>query len=192
MRTSYEQAKTDMEKCESKFARSAISRELYKLKEEIKNEEYKTEVKYRKVKSLNGTIINLPKGMEWAESKGYDIEVVDNVIYAIQKLKYDKDKSFHLNHYAWIPQTEEKYVLLNISTLGGDIYGERYFLEARYYKHPSSHYSYLNKGIHTNNAGYRPYYLHVFEKLGFERKKDKFKTNLLQWKNNDYQKSTDK
>jgi hypothetical protein len=190
MKTNYEQAKLDLEKCESNFAKLAINHGLYKLKSDIEKEEYK--INDNKVETIDNKYIDIPVNMNWVNSKKHDVEVVDNVIYVYEKFKYDKDGSFHLNHYAWIPQNDDKYVLLNISTLGGDVYGERYFLEARYYKHPSSHHSYLSKGIYTNNAGYRPYYLHVFEKLGLERKRNNYKSNLLQWANNDYRKNVEK
>lgn len=159
-----------------------ISEELRKLKNKIDDEERRLNA-VLKVVNINGVDYSIPTGFGYyEEGDRYTYEVKDGCLYRFEKMRVDPDGSFHLLHHVWIPQSEHKYVDLCVSILGGDIYGERYFLSASYYKHPSDSYSYMHKEVRTDNYGYKPYYTYVIEKTGFKHKKDRSYTNRLEWK----------
>lgn len=69
---------------------------------------------------------------------------------------------------------------LVVRTLGRDIYGDRYFLEASYYKDIRDEYSYLTKVIRRSNCKYKEYVEKVLEYIrefkGFENFHVKGKT----------------
>lgn len=181
MKIEYDQAKADYSLVNSQTARAGISEELRKLRKNIEDEEHRINSKLRIVK-IDGENFDLPAAFNWYKEERYDLEVKDGVLYVYEKLKKSEDGSFNINCYAWIPQKENKYVKLNIHILGGDKYGERYFLGATYYKHPADQYAYMEKGVRTDNYGYKPYYTYVIDKLGLKQKKDNRETNHLVWK----------
>lgn len=183
MKKEYELVKIDVCCVHSRTAKLGISEEMRKLKKKIDDEENRL-TSVLKIKNIDGVNYGIPNSFGYYEADDrYTYEVKDGCLFRYENMKYDKDKIFHLHHYVWIPQAENKFVKLCVRTLGGDIYGERYYLSATYYKHPVDDYSYMEKGINTNNHGYKPYYLHVIEKMGLRQKKDNRKTNLLEWVN---------
>ncbi|WP_440110097.1 hypothetical protein [Paenibacillus sp. QZ-Y1] len=181
MKTEYEQAKKDCKNVLSRTARKGISEEMYKLKHKIDEEERRLTSTLKKV-NINGAEYELPKSFNYTpDNDRYTYEIKDGCLYQFEKMRNDPDGSFHSHHYVWIPQTENKYAELCVRVLGGDIYGERYYLRVHYYKHPSDMISYLTKDIRTDNYNYKPFYDYVLGKLGFIHKKDRHETNKLEW-----------
>lgn len=181
MKTEYDQARADYSLVKTKTARAGISEELRRLRKKIEDEEHRINSILRIVK-IDGENFNLPAAFNWYKEEKYELEVKDGVLYVYEKLKKDEDESFNINCYAWIHQKENKYVKLNVHILGGDKYGERYFLGATYYKHPADQYAYMEKGVRADNYGYKPHYTYVIDKLGLKQKKDNRETNHLEWK----------
>lgn len=177
----YEQAKMDYGNVNSKTAKKGIGEEMYKLKNKIDEEERRLNSNL-KIVSINGAEYEIPKSFNYApDNERYTYEVRDGCLYQIEKIRNDSDGSFHSHHYVWIPQAENKYAELCVRVLGGDSYGERYYLRVHYYKHPSDMSPYLTKDIRTDNYNYKPFYDYVLEKLGFKHKKDRNHTNYLDW-----------
>ncbi|MBX4152389.1 hypothetical protein [Paenibacillus lautus] len=182
MKQEYESAKTDYKNVTTRTAKRGISEELNSLKKKIDDEERRLNAEL-KIESINGVDYEIPNGFGYyREGDRYTYEVKDGCLYRFERMKLDSDGSFHLHHHVWIPQTENKYVDLCVRILGGDRFGERYFLSASYYKHPSDSFPYMHKDIRTDNYGYKPYYTYVIEKMGFKHKKDRHETNKLEWK----------
>ncbi|MFE6075661.1 hypothetical protein ACFVQB_14410 [Paenibacillus sp. NPDC057886] len=181
MKNEYKQAKMDYRNVNSKIAKKGIGEEIYKLKHKIDEEERRLNSKLKTV-DINGVQYEIPKSFNYVPNTDrYTYEVKDDCLYQFKKMRRDPDGSFHSHHYVWIPQAENKYAELCIRTLGGDRFGERYFLRVNYYKHPSDNISYLSKDIRTDNYNYRAYYDYVLAKLGFKHKKDRDHTNYLEW-----------
>lgn len=177
MKFEYALAQLDYKNVMSRTARLGISEQLRKLKDKIDDEERRLNSKLRVV-DIDGVNYEVPTGF-YQENDRYTYEVRDGCLYRFEKMKLDSDGSFHLHHHVWIPQTETKFVDLCVRVLGNDIYGDRYYLSASYYKHPSDTFPYMHKDISTNNYGYKPYYDYILNKMGYLYKKDNWKTNLL-------------
>ncbi|MFI2856898.1 hypothetical protein ACH6EH_07130 [Paenibacillus sp. JSM ZJ436] len=182
MKQQYEQVKVDYNNTSSPIARRGIHEEMKRLKKKIDDEERRLNSNLEIV-NINGAEYKMPaRYQHYQHENRYTFEVKDSCLYIFDKMKTDKDGSFHIWCHVWIPQQENKYVDLLVRILGGDMYGERYFLEASYYKHPSDTFSYLNKVIRTDNYGYKPYYTYVIDKMGFKRVKHNWDTNKIEWK----------
>jgi hypothetical protein len=182
MKIEYGLASEDFKSAKSKTARSGIRDAMYQLKKKIDAEEHRVKTTLDII-DVNGTPYQLPKCFDvYDHSKNkYTYEEKDGCLYMISPMKLDEDGSYHLHHYVWIPQAVNKFVRLTVRTLGNDRYGDRYFLNANYYKHPADPYSYMEKVVYTNNYGYKEHYKHVFSVLGLKQKKDKHETNKLEW-----------
>lgn len=181
MKNEYEKAEKDYKTVLSKTARRGIGDELYKLKQKIDDEERRLNAE-TKIVNINGIAYEIPTGFGfYQECDRYTYEVKEGCLYRFEKMRHDSDGSFHLHHHVWIPQREDKYVDLCVRVLGGDRFGERYYLSASYYKHPSDSFSYMHKDVSTNNYGYKPIYTYVIEKMGLKRKKERWESNYLEW-----------
>jgi hypothetical protein len=182
MKEEYELARNDYKQAASKTARSGIAEELRKLNQKIVDEERRLNSQLEKV-NINNIEYELPNNFGYfPKDERYTYEVKDGCLYRYEKMKLDSDGAFHLHHYVWIPQTTNKYVKLCVRVLGGDYHGERFYLTASYFKHPSDNFSYMSKEVRTDNYNYKPYYLYIIDRTGFKHKKDKWHTNLLEWK----------
>lgn len=103
-----------------------------------------------------------------------------NVIYAIDDSgELDKDGSYHWHHHVWIPQTKIKFANLCVRTLGKDVYGDRYYLEVDYYKHPADPFPYMTKRIDPFNRTYLPYVHYVLDSLGLKKEEYKQRTRMI-------------
>lgn len=182
MKAEYELAKQDGSNVVSTTARKGINEALYRLKKKIEDEERRNSANLN-MRVINGVEYQIPACFNWYDEQHERFEVKDGCLYLIRNFGLDSDGSYHLHNYVWIPQSENKYARLLVRILGNDQYGDRYFLEVNYYKHPSDYYPYLNKHINNENYLYKPYYTYVFEKFGLQKKKDSWKNNLLEWIN---------
>ncbi|MDP9675302.1 hypothetical protein J2W97_001285 [Paenibacillus jamilae] len=181
MKTEYKQVKLDYKTVLSKTAKLSISEELRRLKKKIDDEERRLNAELKAV-NINGVNYEVPNGFGfYREVEGYTYEVKDECLYRFEKMNLGSDGSFHLHHHVWIPQRKDKFVDLCVRVLGGDRFGERYFISASYYKHPSDSFPYMHKDVRTDNYGYKPIYSYVIAKMGLKHKKDNWDTNKLEW-----------
>jgi len=175
MKTAYEAAKLDYNTVSSKTAKLGIYKELRQLSRQIDDEERRQNSSLKSIE-IDGVLYLLP----YYFNRSDNIEVHNGCLYKFEKPRYDNDGSYYFYNYVWIPQAENKYACLLVKILGGDIYGERYYLTVDYYKHPSDYHSYLTKKINCQNRIYKEYYTYVIERLGYKYKKDKWDANKLE------------
>lgn len=158
---------------QSRYARAALSDALRELKKRIVDEERRVEFEKKNISCLP----------ECFSRYGYpknNFEHIGDVIYLIDKSgKLDKNGSYNWYHSVWIPQTKIKYAKLVIHTLGKDIYGDRYYLDVDYYKHPADPYPYMNKRIDPFNRTYLPYVHYVLDSLGLKKDEYTQKTRMM-------------
>ncbi|PPA84979.1 hypothetical protein C4A75_09385 [Brevibacillus laterosporus] len=105
-------------------------------------------------KMIDNHKVTIPKGLYSNKNAVYYYG--NGVIYQISKPRFDQDKSFHMINCVWIDE-ENRQTKLIVRTLGGDNYGDRYFLEASYFKDIRDEYSYLTKVISRSNYKYKEY-----------------------------------
>ncbi|RXZ77982.1 hypothetical protein EBB07_28395 [Paenibacillaceae bacterium] len=186
MEREYELAKIDFENVKSRAAKLGVRSEMNKLYDKIQLEKNRVNTELRTTK-VKGVEISLPTVFEYLgyrrDNSDVALRVEDNIIYAAGEKKVDSDGSYRSFNYVWIPQTDSKFAKLCVRILGGNIYGDRFYLSVEYFKHPADQSSYLSKDLRTDNKTYNPYCDYFFDKLNLERKKDRNKTNLLQPKN---------
>ncbi|MED1665682.1 hypothetical protein [Brevibacillus laterosporus] len=120
-------------------------------------------------KMIDNHQVTIPKGLYSNKNTVYYYE--DGVIYQISIPRFDQDKSFHMINCVWIDEVNRQTRLI-VRTLGGDSYGDRYSLEASYYKDIRDDYPYLTKVIRSSNYKYKEYVEKVLEYIrelnGFE------------------------
>jgi hypothetical protein len=154
----------------SPTAKSALRDAYHSLQKKIEDEQKRIDFD-----KTNKDVI--PEAFKRVGIERKSLEWIDNVIYCIDKSgKLDKDGSYNWYHYVWIPQTKIKYAKLCIHTLGKDVYGDRYYLEVEYFKHPADNYSYLSKRIDPFNRTYLSYVHYVLDALGLNGVDYKYKT----------------
>ncbi|WP_211747927.1 hypothetical protein [Paenibacillus sp. Marseille-Q4541] len=137
-------------------ARSYLIDARNKLQKKISDEENRLR-SIPEIRNIDGVNIEIPRYLRYGYDK-YTYEVHDNILYVLDRTKkFDNDGSYHWFNYVWIPQKENKYALLSVRLLGGDRFGDRYFLGVSYFKHPADEHSYLHKEIQPNNRTYKPY-----------------------------------
>ncbi|MFB0831457.1 hypothetical protein ACEU2D_17875 [Brevibacillus laterosporus] len=105
-------------------------------------------------KMINNHQVTIPRGLYSNKNSVYYYE--DGVIYQISIPRFDQDKSFHMINCVWIDEVNRQTRLI-VRTLGGDSYGDRYFLEASYYKDIRDDYPYLTKVMRRSNDKYKQY-----------------------------------
>ncbi|MGG1444923.1 hypothetical protein ABE354_23310 [Brevibacillus laterosporus] len=151
-----------------KIIKSAVSDALKTVNKKLYIIESREKTKLE-TKMIDNHKVTIPKGLYSNKNAVYYYE--DGVIYQISKPRYDKDKSFHMINCVWIDEVNRQ-TKLTVRTLGGDSYGDRYFLEASYYKDIRDDYPYLTKVIRRSNYKYKEYVEKVLEYIrelnGFE------------------------
>ncbi|AYB37614.1 hypothetical protein [Brevibacillus laterosporus] len=128
-------------------------------------------------KMIDNHKVTIPKGLYSNKNAVYYYG--NGVIYQISKPRFDQDKSFHMINCVWIDEVNRQTKLI-VRTLGGDNYGDRYFLEAGYFKDIRDEYPYLTKAIRRSNYKYKEYVekvlAYIREFNGFENFHVKGKT----------------
>ncbi|MFE4571382.1 hypothetical protein [Paenibacillus chitinolyticus] len=179
MKEEYAVALQDHLNAKSATARNGIRDALYILKKKIDAEEIRVNSDLKKV-DIGGVIYNLPTSFS---NRGLDLKClysVGEVLYFIDESNiYDSDGSYCWHHYAWVPQRKDKFVRLLVRTLGGDRFGDRFFTETSYYKHPADPYPYMTKHVYVDNRTYRPHVKFIINKIGLEFDKTSGKANEL-------------
>lgn len=160
-----EELKKKRSELKSQEGKMALSQAIRKLNKKISDEENRINSKLNKV-TIDGKEYIIPSSFNWGGFDKYTLKLDGDVLYVIDKTGVlDKDGSYHWYHYAWIPQTKNKFARLTLRTLGKDIYGDRCFAEVSYFKHPADRYSYLNKNISPRGNTYKQYIEFILQEL---------------------------
>lgn len=150
------------------IARSALSDARRELRKKLSTIESRERTKLKTV-NIDGKMVELPEVFDVRERYAHYMH--EEAIYQITKPYLEKDGTFHTYNYVWIDEGN-KHVKLLVRTLGFDKYGDRYYLETRYYKDKRDDYPYLKKGIDPHNQKYKKYINKVLEYIrqfeGFE------------------------
>lgn len=168
--TSFEelqQQKSDLaqaiENTDVKVVRSALYSKLSEVEGQLRKEEFRQNYK-KKMRVIDGIEVEVPRFFDHNKDLAYK----DGCLYDIDKgKKLDSDGSFSWHHYVYIPG-EDKHTVLCVRTLGGDRYGDRYYLSTSYYKHASDSFSYMHKDISVKNKTYKSHLEHVLKEIGWD------------------------
>ncbi|GED72315.1 hypothetical protein BRE01_60170 [Brevibacillus reuszeri] len=151
-----------------RLARSGLNTEIGQLERELNAILRRERTKLRTFEA-DDQIIEIPKGLFYNGETEYQYH--NGAIYQFKRPKLDKDGTMQLYHYIWIDEGKRQ-IKLSVRTLGRDKFGDRYFLEARYYKDKKDEYPYMTKGIDGNNTKYKVHVKKVIEYIrtheGFE------------------------
>jgi hypothetical protein len=142
-------------------AKMAIAEVINNIEDLLSKEKRRTETKLGVIQQ--GKIsLDIPIAMRTWKNSSYELEIHHDTLYLMERKKaFDKHrdsngKEFHWHSYAWIPNGN-KFTKLCVSMLGGDSYGDRFFVSATHYKHPADEYSYMETRIQPNSFQYRLY-----------------------------------
>lgn len=123
---------------EDRFLLNRIRTIAYDLKLKIKTEE--------EILSQSNEI-ELPS---WVYDDGYHyIKEHNGITYALHKYHEDKDGSFHVDSYAFVPN-KSGYISFCVRMLGKDRHGDRIWTNSTYYKTHSQWSSYYSKDYGKN------------------------------------------
>ncbi|MGE6227564.1 hypothetical protein [Paenibacillus chitinolyticus] len=168
LREDKEALSADLGLVNSKQAKGAILKVVEEINSKIRVEESRRSATFE-TQIVDGMEMQIPQSMnEWHSMKFHQH---DGTLYLIERGKtLDKDGSFHYHHYAWIPNGN-KFTKLRVSTLGDEIHGDRAYVSASHYKHPSDDWSYMETSVRLDSHQYRPYIEHILkEAMGWDLK----------------------
>lgn len=159
---------------ETDFVKKSIKQGISKVRKGIKEELYILEqrenAKLRTV-DINGQTIEIPRAMSF-RLEDYDWQVIDGVIYATSKSKFDKDGSFHFWTYVWL-KNGYKFTRLTVSILGNDRYGDRMYCNTEHYRDERDQSCYSNRNRINCKGQYKDYIQTVIQLVrqyeGFEK-----------------------
>ncbi|WP_336786881.1 hypothetical protein [Paenibacillus sp. MMO-177] len=158
----------DYEIVKSKQAKGAIARVVREIDTKIQEEERRRSA-VLKTRIVDGVEMQIPRSMYKHDHTRFHHH--GGILYLIEDNgKRDADGSFHRHHYAWVPNGH-KFTKLCVRTLGGDRYGNRAYINATHYKHPSDDWSYMETHVRFDSHQYRPYIEHILkEAMGWDFK----------------------
>jgi len=146
-------SKYDYTTPENAFVRSQLQTTINKINSkvsEIKMDNYYDyHIEY--IDDNNGNTYLIPPFMN-NHGEGKKVCIVDNYVMVVPKtIKFDKDGSFHVHMYVYLKLAEDKHVKVCVRLLGNDVYGDRIYVSAYYYKKLGSFSSYYSKSYTKNS-----------------------------------------